>query len=192
MGLLVPADTPVIWRGPMLHQALRQLLRDVLWGELDYLLVDLPPGTGDVQLTLTQSLPLAGAVLVTTPQAVAAADVLKGGEMFRQLDVPLLGLIENMSYYLCPHCGQPDYVFGQGGGERLSRQLHTDLLVQVPLAGEVRAHGDQGLPVVLAAPTSAAARAFQQAAASLVERVNRLPVRKQPVHLAHDPDLKLI
>lgn len=192
MGLLVPAAAPVIWRGPMLHQALRQLLRDVLWGELDYLLVDLPPGTGDVQLTLTQSLPLAGAVLVTTPQAVATADVLKGGEMFRQLNVPLLGLIENMSYYLCPHCGQPDYIFGQGGAARLSQQLHTDVLVQVPLSTAVRAGGDEGLPAVLAAPTSAAAHAFQQAAAMLAERVKSLPIRPPPVQFVADPDLKLI
>jgi ATP-binding protein involved in chromosome partitioning len=119
MGFLVPTDAPVIWRGPMLHQALRQLLRDVMWGTLDYLIVDLPPGTGDVQLTLTQSLPLAGAVMVTTPQDVALADVLKGAEMFRQLDVPVLGLIENMSYFLCPHCSRPEAIFGEGGGERL-------------------------------------------------------------------------
>ncbi len=125
MGLLVPAEAPVIWRGPMMHQAIRQLLRDVMWGELDYLIVDLPPGTGDVQLTLTQSLPLAGAVLVTTPQDVALADVIKGGEMFHQLDVPVLGLIENMSYYICPHCGQPDFIFGEGGGEQLSQNLIT-------------------------------------------------------------------
>lgn len=192
MGLLVPEGAPVIWRGPMLHQAIRQMARDVLWGQLDYLLVDLPPGTGDVQLTLTQSLPLAGAVLVTTPQAVATADVLKGGAMFQQLGVPLLGLIENMSYYLCPCCGQPDYIFGQGGSERLKRQLGTTLLAEIPLDSAVRQQGDQGTPLVLAAPDRAAAQAFQRAATVLTERVAQLPRRKPPVVFTADPALKIL
>jgi ATP-binding protein involved in chromosome partitioning len=192
MGLLVPAAAPVIWRGPMLHQAIRQMARDVLWGELDYLLVDLPPGTGDIQLTLTQSLPLAGALLVTTPQAVATADVLKGGAMFQQLHVPLLGLVENMSYYLCGHCGERDYIFGQGGGERVSQQLGTTVIAQVPLDSAVRHQGDQGTPVVIAAPESPAAKALLGAAAALVERVNQLPPRKQPLSFVADPELKIL
>ncbi len=192
MGLLVPAEAPVIWRGPMMHQAIRQLLRDVMWGELDYLIVDLPPGTGDVQLTLTQSLPLAGAVMVTTPQDVALADVIKGGEMFRQLDVPVLGLIENMSYYLCPHCGQPDYIFGEGGGEQVSQKLNTTLLTKVPLDSAVRASGDSGTPVVLAAPASPAGRAFRQAAEAVITKVKALPPRAIPYVHRPDPDLKII
>ncbi len=172
MGLLVPPDAPVIWRGPMLHQAIRQLLRDVLWGQLDFLIVDLPPGTGDVQLTLAQSLPLAGAVLVTTPQEVALADVIKGGGMFRQLAVPILGLIENMSYYVCPHCGQGEAIFGAGGGERLAQKLAATLLAKVPLDPAVRAGGDEGLPVVLAAPHSPAAQALCAAAETIAQTLH--------------------
>lgn len=171
MGLLVPPEAPVIWRGPMLHQAIRQLLRDVLWGELDYLVVDLPPGTGDVQLTLTQTLPLAGVVMVTTPQEVALADVVKGAEMFRQLGIPVLGVIENMSYYLCAHCGEADFIFGQEGGERLCRQLKAPLLAQIPLDAAVRAGGDSGVPIVLAAPDSTAVAALRQAAEALQARI---------------------
>ncbi len=192
MGLLVPPDAPVIWRGPMMHQAIRQLLRDVMWGQLDYLIVDLPPGTGDVQLTLTQTLPLAGAVMVTTPQDVALADVVKGGEMFRQLNVPVLGIVENMSYYLCKHCGEPDYVLGQGGGERLSQRLGTNVLAKIPLEAAVRVGGDEGLPVVLAAPDSPAGKAFRQAAEAVVARVGALPPQLIPASYASDPDLRII
>jgi ATP-binding protein involved in chromosome partitioning len=192
MGLLVPAETPVIWRGPMMHQAIRQLLRDVMWGELDYLIVDLPPGTGDVQLTLTQTLPLAGAVLVTTPQQVAFADVLKGGEMFRQLNVPLLGIIENMSYYLCPHCGQPEPIFGEGAGEQLSRQFGAPLLSRVPLDPAVRTGGDGGQPVTVAAPASPAAQSFCQIAAVLVEAVRAQPRPVTPTSHLLNPDLPIL
>jgi ATP-binding protein involved in chromosome partitioning len=183
MGLLVPGKAPVIWRGPMMHQAIRQLLRDVMWGELDYLLVDLPPGTGDVQLTLTQTLPLAGAVMVTTPQQVAFTDVLKGGEMFHQLQTPLLGVVENMSYYVCPHCGQAEPLFGEGAGEQLSQKLQTPLLGRVPLDTAVRAGGDAGLPVILSAPASPAAQAFFQVAEAISQQCQtgrqriELPVR---------------
>jgi ATP-binding protein involved in chromosome partitioning len=192
MGLLVPPDAPVIWRGPMMHQAIRQLLRDVMWGQLDYLIVDLPPGTGDVQLTLTQTLPLAGAVMVTTPQDVALADVVKGGEMFRQLDVPVLGIVENMSYYVCKHCGQPEYVLGQGGGERLSQRLGTSVLAKIPLDAVVRVGGDEGLPVVLAAPDSPAGKAFRRAAEAVVAQVGASPPRLIPASTAPDPDLRII
>jgi ATP-binding protein involved in chromosome partitioning len=146
-----------------------------------------------VQLTLTQSLPLAGAVMVTTPQQVAFGDVLKGGEMFRQLNVPLLGIIENMSYYLCPHCGQPEPIFGEGAGEQLSRQLNAPLLSRVPLDPAVRAGGDGGLPVVLVAPMSPAGQAFCEAAAVLVEAIRSRPrpVPPTPSYLL-DPDLPVI
>ncbi len=192
MGLLVPPDAPVIWRGPMLHQAIRQLLRDVMWGQLDYLIVDLPPGTGDVQLTLTQTLPLAGVVMVTTPQDVALADVIKGGEMFKQLDVPMLGLIENMSYYACPHCGVIEPIFGEGGGERLSQQLGAPLLAQVPLDPAVRAGGDAGKPVVLTDPDSPAGRALLEAARILIKRVNTLSPMVIHPQYAPDPDLAFL
>jgi len=171
MGFLVPGEAAVIWRGPMLHQALRQMLRDVMWGILDFLVVDLPPGTGDVQLTLTQTLPLSGVVLVTTPQEVALADVIRGGEMFHQLNVRVLGLVENMSYYVCPHCGQREAIFGKDGGERLSQRLGIPLLAKVPLDPAVRAGGDAGTPVVLSAPHSPAGQAFREASQALVDHV---------------------
>ena len=190
MGLLVPSDVPVIWRGPMLHQAVRQLLRDVLWGQLDYLIIDLPPGTGDVQLTLLQSLPLNGAVLVTTPQDVALSDVIKSAEMFKQLDVPIIGLVENMSFYQLAD-GTRDYVFGEGGGVRLAARMGTPLLAQVPLNGVVRSCGDAGTPVVLAQPNSAAGQALSLIAERVVKRVAEIP---KPVVLPTfkaDPTLKV-
>lgn len=192
MGLLVPAEAPIIWRGPMLHQALRQLLRDVMWGNLDVLVIDLPPGTGDIQLTLSQSLPLSGAVMVTTPQAVAFADVIKGTEMFRQLGVNILGLIENMSYYICPHCGQAEAIFGEGG-QQLSQKLKTPLLGQIPLDPAIRQGGDSGQPIVLSAPDSPAAQAFRQAAESLVSTLKALPPRRSdsPGYTVY-PELKII
>jgi ATP-binding protein involved in chromosome partitioning len=195
MGLLVPAEAPVIWRGPMLHQAIRQMLRDVMWGQLDFLIVDLPPGTGDVQLTLTQSLPLAGAVMVTTPQDMALGDVLKGGDMFRQLDVPILGVVENMSYYVCPHCGQAEYLFGQGGAERVGEKLGAPVLAKIPLDPAVRAGGDAGRPIVLAAPASASGQALRQSAQRLSERVAAGPrraARPVPIAYAPDPELRII
>ena len=192
MGLLVPAESPVIWRGPMMHQAIRQLLRDVMWGELDYLVVDLPPGTGDVQLTLTQTLPLAGAIMVTTPQNVAFADVLKGGEMFRQLQVPLLGVVENMSHYVCPHCGQIDAVFGKGAGEQLSRQLNTPLLGSVPLDTAVRAAGDVGCPVTLAAPQSPSAKALFEIAEDLVVAIENSQQQPAVRPTLLNPDLPIL
>ncbi len=174
MGLLVPAETPVIWRGPMLSQALRQFLMDVVWGELDYLIVDLPPGTGDVQLSLVQSLSLTGAILVTTPQAVALADAVKGFEMFREMHVPVLGVVENMSYYVCPDCGHRHDIFSHGGGQRLSEQMDIPFLGQVPLDEKAREGGDLGKPVVLANPESPAAQAFRGIAEVVQKRIEEL------------------
>lgn len=193
MGLLVPAETPVIWRGPMLHQALRQLLRDVMWGNLDLLIVDLPPGTGDVQLTLTQSLPLSGAVMVTTPQEVALADVIKGAEMFRQLDIRVLGFVENMSYYICPHCGQAEAIFGKEGGQRLSQKLGVPLLGQIPLDPAVHRSGDSGQPIVLSAPQSPAGQALRQVAETILSSLQALPPPKtdSPGYTVY-PELKII
>jgi ATP-binding protein involved in chromosome partitioning len=193
MGLLVPAEAPVIWRGPMLHQALRQLLRDVMWGNLDMLIVDLPPGTGDVQLTLTQSLPLSGAVMVTTPQEVALADVHKGAEMFRQLNIRLLGLVENMSYYICPHCGQAEAIFGQEGGQKLSQKLGMPLLGQIPLDPAIRQGGDSGQPIVFSVPESAAGQALRQVAETLATTLQSLPASRpaSPGYTVY-PELKII
>ncbi|MDX1523464.1 MAG: Mrp/NBP35 family ATP-binding protein, partial [Anaerolineae bacterium] len=128
MGFLVEEEAPVVWRGPMMHQAIQQLLSDVVWGELDYLVIDLPPGTGDAQITLCQSTPISGSIMVTTPQDVALADVVKGIAMFQDLNVPVLGVVENMSYYECPHCGQVAHLFGQGGGQRVSDRMKVDYL----------------------------------------------------------------
>ncbi len=194
MGMLVPAEAPVIWRGPMMHQAIRQLLRDVLWGQLDILVVDLPPGTGDVQLTLVQSLPLAGVVLVTTPQDVALADVIKGGLMFRQLDVPILGLIENMSFYQLPN-GDRDSIFGEGGGARLAQKLNVDLLAQIPLESSVCRHGDAGVPIVVGAPDSASAKAISRAARDILGRLDKLAPMRAPAPMPRfvaDPTLNII
>jgi ATP-binding protein involved in chromosome partitioning len=162
MGFLVAEEAPVIWRGPMMHQAIQQLFTDVAWGELDYLVIDLPPGTGDTQITLCQSLPISGSIMVTTPQEVALSDVVKGIAMFRELGVPILGVVENMSHYECPHCGQTAHLFGEGGGQRISERMEVDFLAQIPLDITVRSGGDEGQPVVIGRPESPAAVALMK------------------------------
>ena len=147
MGLLSPGDKPMIWRGPMLHSVMQQFLRSVQWGELDYLIVDLPPGTGDVQLSLIQTVPLTGAVLVTTPSVVALADVRKAIEMFRQVNVEVLGIVENMSYFVCPHCQTRVDVFGHGEGRRLAETYGVPLLGEIEMDAQIRIGGDSGKPV---------------------------------------------
>ncbi|GMV49352.1 Mrp/NBP35 family ATP-binding protein [Nitrospirales bacterium NOB] len=164
MGFFVPEDTAVVWRGPMVHTAIQQLFRDVLWGELDYLLIDLPPGTGDAQLTLTQLVPLAGAITVTTPQEVALHDVRKGMMMFQKVNVPLLGIIENMSFFVCGHCGERTEIFSHGGGERAAEKLGIPFLGRVPIDPAIRAGGDSGNPIVVAKPDSPQAKAFREIA----------------------------
>lgn len=171
MGFFVPEDTAVVWRGPMVHTALQQFMRDVEWGTLDYLLVDLPPGTGDAQLTLAQLVPLCGAVTVTTPQAVALYDVRKGMRMFEKVHVPLLGLIENMSYFVCGHCGTRTEIFDTGGGEQAAAALGIPFLGRIPLDPAIRAGGDTGQPLVVADPASPQAGAFRDIAAALVAQV---------------------
>src|SRR5262249_15038745 len=160
LGFLLPKDTAVIWRGPMVMKAIEQLLRDVAWGELDVLVVDMPPGTGDAQLTLSQKVRLSGAVIVTTPQDVALADAIKGVAMFRKVDVPVLGIVENMSYFACPHCGGRSDIFGHGGGRREAERLGVPFLGEVPLDAAIREGGDRGRPVVAEAPDSPLAQAF--------------------------------
>jgi ATP-binding protein involved in chromosome partitioning len=172
MGMLVPPDQPVIWRGPMLHGAVQQFMRDVAWGELDYLVVDLPPGTGDVALSMAQSVPMAGAVVVTTPQGVSVSDVRKAVAMFRQLNIPVLGVIENMSYFLCGHCGEKTEIFGNGGGRRMAEEMGIPFLGEVPIDTRVRSGGDEGQPIVAAVPEAPAARAFADVAGKVAAQVS--------------------
>lgn len=160
LGFLVPADQPAIWRGPIIMKVITQFLRDVAWGHLDYFIVDMPPGTGDAQLSLVQATQVHGAVIVTTPQDVATGDALRGAKMFERVGVPVLGVVENMSYFECPHCGKPTALFGSGGGRRLADLLGIPLLGEIPLYPRVREGGDTGKPIVSAEPESAAARAL--------------------------------
>jgi ATP-binding protein involved in chromosome partitioning len=160
IGFLVDAEQPMVWRGPMVTQALTQLLGETQWGALDYLVVDMPPGTGDIQLTLAQRVPVAGAVIVTTPQDIALADARKGLKMFEKVSVPVLGIVENMSVHICSNCGHSEHIFGAGGGARMAQQYGVRLLGELPLDAQVRAEADGGAPTVVAAPHSARARPY--------------------------------
>lgn len=160
LGFLMDADQPVIWRGPMVMKAVEQFLQDVAWGKLDFLVIDLPPGTGDAQLTLTQKIHLSGAVIVTTPQDVSLIDARKGLAMFQKVNVPVLGIVENMSYYICPECGHRDEIFKHGGGERTAKQLHVPFLGEIPLDPKVAIGGDAGRPIVAAEPKSPVTEAY--------------------------------
>jgi len=168
-GFLVEQDSAVIWRGPMVMKALEQLLRDVVWGSLDYLVLDLPPGTGDAQLTLTQRVQLSGAVIVSTPQDVALADAVRGVAMFRKVNVPILGLVENMSFFECPHCSGRTEVFGHGGARERAAKLQVPFLLELGLDPEICRTGDAGAPIVDSAPESTAAKAFGDLAVSVVQ-----------------------
>ncbi|PIG92458.1 Mrp/NBP35 family ATP-binding protein [Gloeocapsopsis sp. IPPAS B-1203] len=173
MGFLIDRDQPVIWRGPMLNGIIRQFLYQVEWGELDYLIVDMPPGTGDAQLTLTQAVPMAGAVIVTTPQTVALLDSRKGLRMFQQMQVPVLGIVENMSYFIPPDMPEKQYdIFGSGGGEKTAAELGIPLLGCVPLEISLRQGGDRGVPIVVAYPDSASAKALKAIALSIAGKVS--------------------
>jgi ATP-binding protein involved in chromosome partitioning len=160
IGYLVDAEQPMVWRGPMVTQALTQLLGETQWGELDYLVVDMPPGTGDIQLTLAQRVPVAGAVIVTTPQDIALADAIKGLKMFEKVSVPVLGIVENMSLHVCSNCGHAEHIFGAGGGKRMAAQYGVDLLGELPLDARIREEADGGRPTVVAAPDSPRAQAY--------------------------------
>ena len=174
LGFLNPGDRPVVWRGPMLHTAVRQFLYDVDWGELDYLVVDMPPGTGDAQLSLAQLVPVQGAVLVTTPQAVALVDVRKAFRMFEQVHVPILGIVENMSYFICPSCSERHEIFGSGGGGELAQSFNSNLLGRIPFSIDIREGGDGGVPIFAGAPESAQALAFLQVADNVASQVGLL------------------
>jgi ATP-binding protein involved in chromosome partitioning len=171
MGLLNPGDKPMIWRGPMLHSVMQQFLRSVLWGELDYLIIDLPPGTGDVQLSLIQLVPVTGALLVTTPSTVALADVRKAIEMFRQVNVDILGIVENMSHFSCPHCHGRIDVFGHGEGRRIADAYGVPLLGEIEIDPQIRIGGDVGTPVALLGPDAPAAKSIYAMARAVAERL---------------------
>src|SRR3972149_627729 len=164
IGYLIEEDTPMIWRGPMVTSALEQLLHDTHWTNLDYLIIDLPPGTGDIQLTLCQKIPVSGAIIVTTPQDIALLDAIKGLRMFEKVEVPVLGIIENMSTHICSQCGHEEHIFGEGGGQRMADQYNVDLLGSLPLDITIRENADGGRPSVIAEPDSRIARAYRDIA----------------------------
>jgi ATP-binding protein involved in chromosome partitioning len=174
IGLLVNDKEPLVWRGPMIHSFIQQMLKDVMWGALDYLVFDMPPGTGDAQLSLSQVLPLGGVVMVTTPQDVALLDVRKAIGMVQRLNVPILGIVENMSTFVCPHCGQPTSIFGDQGGQRLAEEYGVPLLARLPLDPETRVGGDEGTPITVRRPDSPQALAFRDLAAAVAMRLDEV------------------
>jgi ATP-binding protein involved in chromosome partitioning len=171
MGFLVDPESPVIWRGPMITRTVQQFIHNVDWGELDFLIIDLPPGTGDAQISLCQTIPLTGTVMVTTPQEVSLIDVRKAATMFQKVNVPILGIVENMSYFLCPSDQQRYDIFGSGGGQREADRLHVPLLTQIPIEMEVRRGGDVGVPIMAAAPQSSSGQAFLKAAQAVRQKL---------------------
>ena len=171
MGFLVDEDAPMIWRGPMVQSAIQQMLNDVEWGELDYLVVDLPPGTGDAQLTMAQRVPLAGAVIVSTPQDIALLDARKALNMFRKVDVPVLGIVENMSYFACPHCGERSDIFSHGGARETAEKYGVDFLGEIPLDIMIRENSDRGRPPVVSSPEGAQARCYLDIADAVVAKL---------------------
>jgi len=189
MGFMVDEGTPIIWRGPMVVSALTQMLRDVDWGDLDVLVIDMPPGTGDVQLTMAQQVPLSGAIIVSTPQDLALIDARKGLNMFRRVDVPVLGIIENMSYFVCPRCGERSHIFGHGGAEAEAQKLAIPFLGGVPLHMDIRATSDEGRPIVASSPDSVHAQIFRAIAAKAWgELESAAAARLSPPKLAVAPD----
>jgi ATP-binding protein involved in chromosome partitioning len=180
LGLFIDERTPVIWRGPMINKLLTQFLREVQWGDLDYLILDLPPGTGDAQLTITQQIPLTGGVIVTTPQDVALLDVNRGVSMFQQVNAPILGVIENMSYHICKGCGQRTELFGHGGGARVAEQFQIPFLGEVPLVRDIRAASDSGKPIVVADPEHAQSRVFRDIAQRIMAEIAQRPETRLP------------
>jgi ATP-binding protein involved in chromosome partitioning len=182
MGFLTGDDAPVIWRGPMLHGVIQQFFREVRWDRIDYLIVDMPPGTGDVALSLSQTVPVSGAVLVTTPQTVSLADTRRAVRMYQKLNVPTLGLIENMSHFLCPACGVESDIFGKGGGETLAREMSVPFIGRIPIYEPIRIGGDTGVPIAIGEPGSPAARAFRSAAEQLAAQLS-IASYKRPIPL---------
>jgi len=183
LGFLLPDNSPVIWRGPMVAGAIQQFLREVEWGDLDYLLIDLPPGTGDAQLTLAQTIPLTGVVICMTPQDVAMQIASKALGMFRQLKVKVLGIIENMSYFICPHCHESTEIFSRGGGRRASERLGVPLLGEIPLDQELRIGGDVGQPILIRAPESPTAETYRKLAVALIDRIKAETLAAPVIHV---------
>ncbi len=181
IGFFTNKEEAVVWRGPMVHRLLQQFLGEVAWGELDYLVCDLPPGTGDVQLSLSQLIPVTGAIMVTTPQEVAIIDVVRAIAMFQKVEIPVLGIVENMAFYRCPSCGHHDEIFSRGGGKRLAAELDTEFLGEIPIDTRIRFGGDSGVPVVVSAPDSEHATRFHEiaskAALKIADKVLSQPKR---------------
>jgi ATP-binding protein involved in chromosome partitioning len=180
MGFLTSDDSPVIWRGPMLHGAIQQFFRDVRWDNLDYLVIDLPPGTGDVALSLSQTVPVAGAIVVTTPQQVSLADTRRAVRMYQKLNIPTLGVVENMSHFVCPECHHESDIFGRGGGERMAESMDVPFLGRVPIYEPIRVGGDTGVPIVIGDPESPAARALTDVASRAAAQVSIASYQTKP------------
>jgi ATP-binding protein involved in chromosome partitioning len=183
MGFLTNDDAPVIWRGPMLHSVIQQFFREVRWDDLDYLVIDMPPGTGDVALSLSQTVPVSGAIVVTTPQTVSVADTRRAVRMYQKLNIPTLGLIENMSHFVCPGCGREADIFGKGGGEQLASQLEMPFLGRIPLYQPIRTGSDAGVPIVIGEPVSVPARAFMLAAEQAAAQLSIASYKPRPIPL---------
>lgn len=181
MSYLIDENTPMVWRGPMASSALQQLLMQTYWKDLDFLLIDMPPGTGDIQLTLSQKVPVDGAVIVTTPQDIALLDATKGIEMFEKVDIPVLGIVENMSTHICSQCGHEEAVFGSGGGEKIAANYNTELLGKIPLALQIREEADAGTPIVFSEPESKYAQAYTSVALKMVEQLKHKTPSATPV-----------
>jgi ATP-binding protein involved in chromosome partitioning len=173
IGYLLTEDTPVVWRGPMVSSALQQLLNQTAWENLDYLIIDMPPGTGDIQLTLAQKVPVSGAVIVTTPQDIALLDAKKGIEMFSKVDVPVLGIVENMAVHICSNCGHTDHLFGEGGGDKIAQEYHVPLLGSLPLSRSIREQADGGNPSVVAEPNGPVAAIYRDIACKMVAQLTQ-------------------
>ncbi|XP_068650840.1 iron-sulfur protein required for NADH dehydrogenase, mitochondrial isoform X2 [Aristolochia californica] len=174
IGFLVGKDSPIVWRGPMVMSALEKLTKGVAWGTLDVLVVDMPPGTGDAQLSMSQRLQLSGALIVSTPQDVALLDARRGASMFRKVEVPILGLVENMSCFKCPHCGEKSYIFGCGGARKTADEMEMEFLGEIPLEVDVRVSSDEGTPIVVSAPDCGVSKAYNQIASNVVRRLAEL------------------
>ena len=183
MGFLTKDDAPIIWRGPMLHGALQQFFREVRWKELDYLVIDMPPGTGDVALSLSQTVPVAGAIVVTTPQQVSLADSRRAVAMYKKLNIPPLGIIENMSHFVCRNCGEEADIFGRGGGERMAEELSVPFLGRIPIYQPIREGGDSGVPLVVSEPSSPAASAFMTVAERAAAQLSIASYRRPTIPL---------
>jgi ATP-binding protein involved in chromosome partitioning len=181
IGYLVDANTAMAWRAPMIVGAFNQMLKFTLWGDLDFLIVDMPPGTGDIQLSLTQALRLSGSVIVTTPQDIALLDARKGIEMFRKVNVPLLGVVENMAVHICSNCGHAEAIFGEGGGEKLAQDYKVTVIGSLPLDLSIRQHTDAGMPILISQPESAVAAAYHQLARNMLTELDALAETKVPV-----------